>query len=208
MKRYTFIFALCFLAVALQAQEDLGSYSRSITKYGGALTVGDTFVYDNLGYGLTTMTYQYIDPTTPWGFYYGFGGTDISHSAGGVLIGDCRLATIGWRKEVAGPLGFDMSFSPVLGSRTIGSTILGKYYLGAKPMVGTFFVINEKIDIELAYEPVLNIYSFSSSEVRNKTYHDFSLYLMFKNFSLIKNLGWNAIRGPKTDREGSTGVNP
>jgi hypothetical protein len=190
MKRYILIMTLCLFALALQAQQNQESYSKSITKYGGAFTVGDTFATDNLGYGLTTMTYQFFDPFTPWGFYYGLGGADISHTVGGVLIGDTRPATIGWRKEAASPFGFDMSFSPVLGSRTIGSTILGNLYFGVKPMVGAFFVINENIDVELAYEPVIHIFNFSGSEVRNKTYHDFSLYVMLKKFLLIKNLGW------------------
>jgi len=190
MKRHILFATLCLFAVILQAQEKQESYSKSITKYGGAFTVGDSFATDNLGYGLTTMTYRFFDPLTPWGFYYGLGGTDIRHTVGGVLIGDTRPATIGWRKELARPLGFDLSFSPVLGSRTIGSTIFGNLYLGAKPMAGIFFVINENIDVELAYEPVIHLFNFSGSEVRNKTYHDFSLYVMLKKFTLIKNLGW------------------
>jgi hypothetical protein len=190
MKQFLLILALSISLGALQAQENQGSYSKSITKYGGAFTVGDTFATDNLGYGLTTMTYNFFDPLKQWGFYYGLGGTDIRHTVGGVLIGDMRPATIGWRKEAARPFGFDMSVSPVLGSRTIGNTILGNLYLGVKPMVGAFFVVNEKIDVELAYEPVIHIFNFSGSEVRNKTYHDFSLYVMLKKFSLVKNLGW------------------
>jgi hypothetical protein len=190
MKRYLPIIALCFLGLALQAQQDQVSYSKSITKYGGAFTVGDSFATDNLGYGLTTMTYHFFDPLKTWGFYYGLGGTDIRHTVGGVLIGDMRPATIGWRREAASPFGLDMSFSPVLGSRIIGNRIFGNLYLGAKPMAGIFFAINENIDVELAYEPVIHLFNFSGDEVRNKTYHDFSLYVMLKKFSLVKNLGW------------------
>jgi hypothetical protein len=190
MKRYILIMTLCLFVVTLQAQQNPGSYSRSITKYGGAFSVGDTFTTDNLGYGLTTMTYEFFDRFKPYGFYYGLGGADIMHTVGGVTIGDTRPVTIGWRKEVAYPLGFDMSLSPVLGSRTIGNTILGNLYLGIKPMAGIFFVINENIDIEIAYEPVIHIFNFSGSDVRNKTYHDLSLYVMLKKLSHVKNLGW------------------
>jgi hypothetical protein len=192
MKRSLVIMILFCCVLALQAQERGLSYAKSISKYGGAFTVGDSFARDNLGYGLTTMTYHFLDPMTPWGFYYGLGGTDIRHTVGGVLIGDMRPATIGWRREVAGPLGLDFSLSPVLGSRTVGNTILGNLYLGAKPMVGAFLVISERIDVEVAYEPVIHLFNFSGREVRNKTYHDFSLYVMLKRFSLVKDLGWYA----------------
>jgi hypothetical protein len=192
MKRYTLIITVCVFTVALHAQQNQVSYSRSITKFGGAFTVGDTFATDNLGYGLTSMTYQFFNPVAPQGFYYGLGGTDIRHTVGGVLIGDMRPATIGWRQQAAAPFGLDISLSPVLGSRTIGNTIYGNLYLGVKPMVGAFFMINEKIDIELAYEPVIHVFNFSGSDVRNKTYHDFSLYVMLKKFSLFKTLGWQA----------------
>lgn len=183
---------MIFFVATLHAQQNQESYSRSITKLGGAFTVGDTFTTDNLGYGLLTMTYRFFDPFAPEGFYYGFGGTDIRHTVGGVLIGDVRPVTIGWKKEAAGPIGLDMSFSPVLGSRSIGNTILGRQYLGVKPMAGVTFTINEDIDIEFAYEPVIHILSLSGSEVSNKTYHDYSLYVVLKKFSLIKDLGWQS----------------
>lgn len=190
MKRYLLIITLAVFTGALQAQDNPVSYSRSISKFGGAFTVGDTFAMDNLGYGLTTMTYRFFDPFTPWGFYYGFGGVDICHTVGGVSIDDIRPATIGWRKETASPFGFDISLSPVLGSRIIGNTIFGSFYIGVKPTAGIFFAVNEKIDIELAYEPVIHIIRFGGADVSNKTYHDFSIYVMLKKFSLTKNLGW------------------
>lgn len=192
MKYLILIISLGLLAASLPAQQNQESYSRSITKFGGAFTVGDTFSSDNLGYGLMTTTYRFIDPFSPSGFYYGFGGTDIRHTVGGVLIGDVRPVTIGWKKEAVGPIGLDMSFSPVLGSRSTGNTIYGKQYLGVKPMAGITFTINEDIDIEFAYEPVIHIFDFSGSEIRNKTYHDFSVYVVRKKFSLTKYLGWRS----------------
>lgn len=192
MRQLLLIFALSVFAGSLQAQEDQVSYARSVTKYGGAFTIGDSLAIDNLGYGLTTMTYRFFDPFTPSGFYYGFGGLDIVHTVGGVSIGDLRPFTIGWRKEAAGPLGFDVSFSPVLGSRIIGDTIYGRLYLGIKPMGGIFLAINENIDVELAYEPVIHVVNFSGEDVRNKTYHDISLYLMVKHLSRVRDLGWHS----------------
>ncbi len=108
------------------------------------------------------------------------------------MIGDVRPVTLGWRKETASPIGLDMSFSPVLGSRSIGNTIFGKQYFGFKPMAGLIFAINEDIDIEFAYEPVIHIFDFSGSDIRNKTYHDFSVYVVRKKFSLIKELVWHS----------------
>jgi len=201
MRRRILIGALCLLAAALAAQQNQGSYSRSITKVGGAFTVGDTFAMDNLGGGLASMTFSFIDPDAIGGFYYGLGGRDIFHTVGGVTIGDIRPVTIGWRKEAAGPLGFDLSLSPVLGSRIVGNTIFGKFFIGLKPMVGAFFAYNENFDIELAYEPVINLYTFAGEEVRNKTYHDLSLYVVLKKFSLIQRLGWNSRRAPRAAGE-------
>jgi len=190
MRRYILILSLGLIAASLQAQQNQESYSRSITKFGGSFTVGDTFTADNLGYGLMTTTYRFFDPHTPGGFYYGFGGTDIRHTVGGVTVADCRPVTIGWRKEALGAMGFDMSFSPVMGARSIENTIYGKCYLGVKPTAGIFLAISEKFDIELAYEPVIHLLSLSGTEVSNKTYHDFSLYVVLKKFSLTKDLGW------------------
>ncbi|PKL10071.1 MAG: hypothetical protein CVV51_00425 [Spirochaetae bacterium HGW-Spirochaetae-7] len=192
MKRNTLIITLCLFAAALQAQENRVSYSRTFTKLGGSFTVGDSFTADNLGYGLTTMKYKFFDPFTPGGLYFGFCGTDIHHTVGGVTIDDVKPVSIGWRKEALGPFGFDLGLSPVLGSRIIGDTIFGNLYLGIKPMIGTYFAVNGNIDIELAYEPVINLFNFGGSDVRNETYHDLTLYVVLKKFSLIKKLGWNA----------------
>jgi hypothetical protein len=193
MKHIILIISLGLFSASLPAQQNKESFDRSITKFGGSFTVGDTFTADNLGYGLMTMTYRFFDPFTPGGFYYGFGGTDISHTVGGVTVADCRPVTIGWRNEVVGAMGFDMSFSPVMGARSIDNTIYGKYYLGVKPTAGIYFAISEKFDIELAYEPVIHLLTLSGSEVNNKTYHDFSFYVVLKKFSLIKELGWHSI---------------
>ena len=190
MKRYMLIISFGLIAATLQAQQNPVSYARSIIKFGGSFTVGDTFSADNLGYGLMTTTYRFFDPIVPWGFYYGFGGTDIRHTVGGVTVTDCRPVTIGWRKEGASPFGFDMSFSPVMGARSIENTIFGKCYLGVKPTAGIFFAFSDKVDIELAYEPVIHLLSLSGSEVSNKTYHDFSFYVVLKKFSMVKKLGW------------------
>lgn len=191
MKRYILITALCLIATMLKAQENTVSYSRTITKFGGAFTVGDTFTIDNIGYGLMNMTYKYFDPLAPSGPYYGFGGVDIRHTVGSVLIGDCRPVTLGWRIENKGLPGFDLSISPVLGSRSIGNTIYGTCYFGVKPTAGMFLAITDHIDIELAYEPVLNLLRFSGSDVSNETYHDFSLYVVLKQLSQKKKLDWN-----------------
>ena len=190
MKRTSLIIALCFFALALQAQQNQESYSRTITKFGGSYTVGDTFTLDNLGCGLTSMKYRFFDPFTPGGFYYGLCGADIKRTFGGVSLGDMRPVTIGWRKEFAGPLGFDTSFSPVLGSRIIDDSISDSFYLGVKPMLGAFLAIDENIDIELAYEPMIPILNLCGSEGSNEISHNLSLYVVLKKFSLTKKLGW------------------
>ena len=190
MKRTILIIALCFFALALQAEPNRVSYSRTITKFGGTYTVGDVFSMDNLGCGLATMKYKFFDPFTPGGIYYGLGGADVKRTFGGVSIGDLRPVTIGWRKEIAGPLGFDTSFSPVLGSRIVDNSINASFFLGVKPMIGAFLAINENIDIELAYEPMIHILNLCGPDVSDKTSHDLSLYVVLKKFSLTQKLGW------------------
>lgn len=190
MKRTSLIIALCFFALALQAQQNQESYSRTITKFGGTYTVGDTFTLDNLGCGLSTMKYRFFDPFTPGGFYYGLGGADIKRTFGGVSVGDLRPVTIGWRKEIAGPLGLDAGFTAVLGSRLVEDAISESFYLGVRPLLGVFIALNENLDIELAYEPAIHILDLCGAPAGNKIYHDISLYVVLKKFSLTKKLGW------------------
>lgn len=190
MKRTNLIIILCFLTLALQAQQNHESYSRTITKFGGSYTIGEAFSMDDFGCGLTSMKYRFFDPFSPGDFYYRLGGADIKRTVGGVSVGDLRPLTIGWRKEIAGPLGFDIGFTSVLGSRIIDNSINDSFFLGAKPMIGAFFVINDNIDIELAYEPMIHILNLYGTDISNKTCQDLSLYIVLKQFTLTKKLGW------------------
>jgi len=190
MKRVLLVFSLAVLIGALQAEEKNVSYSRSIVKFGGSYTIGDVFSLDDFGCGLATMKYKFFDPFVPGGFYFGLGGADIKRTVGGVSVGDVLPVTIGWRKEVAGPLGLDLSFSPVVGSRVMDNVVSGSFYLGVKPLIGAFIAFNDKIDIELAYEPMIRVLDICGSPSGDAIYHDISLCIVMKKFTLTKKLGW------------------
>jgi hypothetical protein len=174
------------------AQDDGGKLSRTITRIGAAFTAGDDLRPDNLGYGAKSQTFTFFDPEKPSGFYYGFAGADAFHTAGGVSIMDTRLVTLGWRMEADGaPFAFDCGISPVFGSRSVGNRLFGSFYVGVQPLIGLVFMVNGKIDIELAYEPVIGLFMlFGSEDVRNRAYHDISLSILIKNLSRIQARAW------------------
>lgn len=190
MKRALLIFSLVVFIGALQAEEKNVSYSRSIVKFGGSYTLGDAFSLDDFGCGLATMKYKFFDPLMPGGFYYGLAGADLKHTVGGISVGDIRPLTIGWRREIAGPLGLDLSFTPVLGSRIVDNLVSGSFYFGVKPLVGAFVALNDKIDLELAYEPTIRILDICGSPSGDAMSHDISFCLVMKSFTLTKKLGW------------------
>ena len=190
MKRALLVLSLVVFLGALQAEESKATYSRSMVKFGGNYTVGEVFSLEDFGCGLATMKYHFFDPLAPGGFYYGLGGADIKRTFGGISIGDVRPATIGWRKEVAGHLGFDLSFTPVFGSQIADDLVTGSFYLGAKPLLGAFFAFNDKIDLELAYEPMVHILDICGTPSGELISHDLSLCIVMKTFSLTKKLGW------------------
>ncbi len=190
MKRVMFVFSLAILIGALQAEEKNVSYSRSMVKLGGTYTVGDAFTLDDVGCGLSTMKYTFFDPFVPGGFYFGLGGVDIKRNFGGVSTGDVLPVTIGWRKEVVGPFGLDFNVSPVVGSRIVDDVVSGSFYLGVKPLLGAFIAFNDTIDLELAYEPTIRALDVCGSPGGDAIYHDISLRLVIKKFTLTKKLGW------------------
>jgi len=190
MKRVLLAFFLVVLIGALQAEENNVSYSRSMVKFGGSYTVGDVFSLDDFGCGLATMKYKFFDPFVPGGFYFGLGGADIKSTVGGVSVGEVLPVTIGWRKEVAGPLGLDFNFSPVVGSRIVEDLVSGSFYLGVRPLIGAFVAFNDRIDLELAYEPMIRVLDICGSPGGDAIYHDISLCLVMKKFTLTKKLGW------------------
>jgi hypothetical protein len=190
MKRMLLVFSLVIMVVALQAEEKSASYSRSIVKFGGSYTVGDAFTLDDFGCGLAAMKYRFFDPFVPGGFYFGLGGADVKRTAGGVSVGDLRPVTIGWRKEIAGPLGLDLGCTPVVGSRIVDDVVSESFYFGVKPLVGAFVAINENLDLELGYEPTIRILDICGSPDGAAIYHDISICLVMKKFTLTKKLGW------------------
>ena len=190
MKRVLLVLSLVVFIRALQAEEKNESYARSMVKFGGSYTVGEAFSLDDFGCGLATMKYRFFDPFAPGGYYFGLGGADIKHTVGGVSTGDVLPVTIGWRKEVVGPLGLDLNFSPVVGSRIVDDVVSGSFYLGVRPLIGAFVALGDKIDLELAYEPMIRVLDICGSPTGDAIYHDISLSLVMKKFTFTKKLNW------------------
>jgi hypothetical protein len=186
------IILLVVLAGALHAQAPTVEYKRSFFAVGAAFTIGDGVQTDNLGYGFSANGFQYLDPSRPFGFYYGFSASFMLHNAGGVQIADTKIFVIGWRGEMIVPwLGLDASLSPVAGARITGNLIQGTAYVGISPSVGLYVRCTPAIDVGLSYQPVVNLFHFGGSdEVRNRTYHDIVLSISFRSFAEVKNLDW------------------
>ncbi len=128
-------------------------YKRSFFAVGAALTVGDGMQTDNLGYGFSANGFQYLDPSRPVGFYYGFSASFMLHNAGGVQIADTKIFVVGWRRKMIVPwLGFDASLSPVAGARITGNLVQGSFYVGISPAVGLYVRCTQDIDVGLSNE--------------------------------------------------------
>ncbi len=186
------MFALFLLFTAEVAFCADTSEERSWTAFGAVFTVGDSLQVDNTGYGAVIRTFTLFDPAKPSGFYYGFGAQVIAHNAGGVILGDVKITTLGYRLELlSGRVGFDASLSPVLGSRTEANIVLGSAYLGFCPAAGFFFTVAPWLDMELSYEPVINLFSFNGpDDAPNLSYNDISLYFVIKRHNESRKLDW------------------
>lgn len=192
MKTGGVILLLVVLGGMLDAGEPTVEYKRGFYAVGAAFTVGDGAQTDNLGYGISANGFQYLDPSRPSGFYYGFSASFMIHTVGGVQIADTKFAVIGWRGETILPwLGLDASLSPVAGARITGNLIHGSAYVGIGPAVGLYVRCAPAIDVGLSYQPVVNLFNFGGAEnARNKTYHDLVLSISFRSFTEVKNLDW------------------
>lgn len=188
MKRALLVISLVVFIGALQAEPNRDLYSRTITKFGGSYTVGDVFSLENLGCGLTSLKYRFFNPMKSGGFYYGLIGADIKRTLGGVSVGDLRPVTIGWRDELAGPLGLDLSFTPVVGSRIVDDAVPESFYLGVRPQIGAYIALGGNLDLEVSYEPMIRLVDICGSTGGYAIYHDISLYLVFKKYSLTRTL--------------------
>jgi hypothetical protein len=178
-------------AIFCAAGDSPQSISRAFYGFGSSMTVGDSISSENLGYGFSFKWGMYIDPSKPSGFYYGFFSSFLYHSVGGVSVTDVKYATLGWRGLLAQWLGFDASLSPVLGARISGNTIEGNAYLGICPSLGFFIPVSGAMDIAISYEPVINLFIIDGSQnVRNKSYSDVTLLLVFKSHTRTEALPW------------------
>jgi hypothetical protein len=193
MKTAVLVLLAAFLAIGVEAQENAVKYSREFFAFGGALTVGDNFAADNLGYGISANHYQFIDPSRPDGVYYGILASFMLHSAGGVQIADTKFVKLGLRRSLPiSWIGIDVSIAPTAGARITGDLIRGEAYVGICPSVGVYFTVDPSVDIELSYEPVINLFSIGGDgQVRNKSYEDLTLLVCFKTFSQVKSLPWD-----------------
>jgi len=176
-------------AFLLVAEEPSTIYSRSLFELGTSVTVGDSWAADNTGSGICYKFAQYLNPSSPSSFYYGFLSGYFYHIAGGIDLADTKYVTFGWRGLIAPWLGVDASISPVLGARIYENTVQGSAYMGVCPTIGFYVPVSSRVDFALSYEPVFNLYTFEgSTNAKNKTYNDIVFLVEFKSFSEVKNM--------------------
>ena len=184
-----FVLSLMFGLIALLtvAGESSATYSRSLFELGSSVTVGDNLSADNMGSGICYKFAQYLNPSSPSSFYYGFLSGYFYHIAGGIDLVDTKYVTFGWRGLIAPWLGVDASISPVLGARIYENTVEGSAYMGVCPTIGFYVPVSSRIDLALSYEPVFNLYTFDgNTSTKNKTYSDIVFMVEFKSFSQVK----------------------
>jgi hypothetical protein len=198
MKMIVVIFLIVFLGTSLEAQEP--QTSRTLFQFGTLLTKGDDTGWDQMGVGFTFHNYCFFDPASPDGWYYGIMGSALSRSAGGIVLADTRLVTLGWRGnplawfgKPAFGLQFDAGLAPTIGSRIQGSTILGSTYTGVGVTLGLGFTILEGQDLGISWEPVFPITSWEgNSQAPNRGYSDFVVSWTVKSFVEFRSLPWSS----------------
>jgi len=195
---------IAFLSIALLGSslvaEELQP-SRTLFQFGTLLTKGDDSQWDQMGAGFTFRNLFFVDPTSPDGWYYGILGSALSRSAGGIVLADTRLVTVGWRGNPLAWLGkppldlqADAGLSPTIGSRIQGSTILGSAYTGIGVTLGLGITILEGQDLGLSWEPVFPITSWGEKQAPNRGYSDFVFSWTIKSFAESKSLPWSSHR--------------
>jgi hypothetical protein len=192
----TFLLSLLVLTTTLRAEDT--QTSRTLVRVGLLLTKGDDTGWNHLGPGFTLDTLTYFDPSSPDGWYYGVLGSAFAREAGGVVLADTRLVTLGWRGDPGTwfgnpglPFQLDAGLAPTIGSRIQGSTVLGNGYAGLGVTLGLGFSIFEGQDLGLSWEPVFPLAAWGGEvHAPNRGYSDFVLSWTFKSFVETRKLKW------------------
>lgn len=195
--RYLLSIALMILsAAALMAQEKV-TEARTLTQFGAMATLDESGDPSRLGGGFSIRNFWFFDPTKPEGPYFGFLSGTLGHAAGGVVIADTRLVSLGWRGDPfaslwSRPTGLqlDLGVAPTIGSRIDGKTILGSTYTGVGFTVGLAYPIADWGDLGLAWEPTINWSTWGAPDVSQKTYQDFLVTWTIKKHTETKDLAW------------------
>jgi hypothetical protein len=198
--KISFLLPLMVLAaVAIEAEET--QTSRTLLRIGLLLTRGDDTGWSDLQPGLTINALTYFDAAAPDGWYYGILGSALSRAAGGVVLADTRLVTLGWRGNplawlVKGslPIQLDAGAAPTIGSRIAHSTVLGSMYTGIGVTLGLGIPIIDGQDLGVSWEPVFPLLSWGQGDAHapNRGYTDFVISWTIKSFFETRSLGWSS----------------
>ena len=196
MKTVFLLSLIAFTAASLSAEDP--QTSRTLVKVGFLMTKGNDSGWDHLGPGFTVDTLTYFDPSSPNGWYYGVLGSAFAREAGGVVLADTRLVTLGWRGNPGVwwgapelPCQIDLGLAPTIGSRIEGSTVLGNGYAGIGVTVGLGFSVAEGQDLGISWEPVFPVAAWGSdAHAPNRGYSDFVVSWTFKSFVETRKLKW------------------
>lgn len=190
---FAIVLIACLVSMAFcESTQSPLPWSRMLIQFGFGQTIGDPLSKNDIGYVAMIRNYFYFDPRYPDGLYYGLMGTSIVHTAGSIKISDIRWGTLGYR-TVVGPEWFSVnsSISFVQGARMTGTAIKGSGYMGFSPSIGANIAYNDDIDLGIAVEPVINVFSVNSNQfVKAKSYCDIVFYLSLKKLFRTESRHW------------------
>ena len=196
MRQVFAVLMFCAWTGGVLAEEKV-TWNRNLTQFGVFATVAGNGDLNGTGWGFSIRPYCYLDPSKPEGLYVSFLSGTYSHSADGIALADTRLVGLGWRGNPLGGLGrapldlqADFGVAPTLGARISGNTILGSTYAGIGMTVGLYFPIMDWGDLGFSWEPTVNLTTFSSPDIPQKSYSDFVVYWVMKSYTKTVQLPW------------------
>ena len=184
----TALLGLLLLSTFGLGAEPKSAWDRSLSFLSGGLYWDPSDPSAGPGVSLQGEDFHYLNPDSPNGFYTGFLTSASFHQRGSQVSVDDHLVTVGfWGSLGAGsPFSWTANISPVLGSRSDGSVLLGSYYWGISTTLGVFYDLLPGLGLGITWAPVYNLTSNGRPQAPDQSYQEFSLVLVIKQLSLSR----------------------
>ena len=182
-----------FFAVLLFGTLSLGAapkpeWTRSLSFYGAGLYWDPVDPGAGPGVSLEGQTFTYLNPDNPDGFYLGLLTNASYHQRGSQISLDDHLVTVGYWGDLGPgvPFSWTANGSPVLGSRSNGTVLLGSAYFGIGATLGVFYDVLPGLGLGLTWAPVFNLTTNGAAQAPDQSYHEFSLVVVVKQLAQTK----------------------